>query len=204
MLMKMQPRDGWVENPNENWCLADDRGESILLYSLAGPSIKLLHPAAGFALWFDPRTGETKPAIPPTNADDREAHRRAMAVAAAQQAYNSLSNKEVFLRFLISLLIVANAFAAGPYFNVLDYGAKRDGSAKLTAAIRSAIQAAHQAGGGTVYIPAGKYLTGPIELVSNLVLDIDAGAVLQFEATREGLTLPKAGSKAPIASRPSL
>ena len=89
------------------------------------------------------------------------------------------------------LLLSANAFAAGPYFNVLDYGAKRDGSAKSTAAIRSAIQAAKTAGGGTVYIPAGKYLTGPIELVSNLVLDIDAGAVLQFEATREGLSYTK-------------
>ncbi len=82
------------------------------------------------------------------------------------------------------LLIGANAWSAGPYFNVLDYGARNDGSAPATEAIRSAIQAAKAAGGGTVYVPAGKYVTGPIELVSSLVLHIDAGATLQFPATR--------------------
>ena len=73
-------------------------------------------------------------------------------------------------------------------FNVMDYGAHNDGSASSTAAIRAAIQAAKAAGGGTVYVPAGRYVTGPIELVSNLVFDIDAGAVLRFDATRDGLT----------------
>ncbi|MES1256987.1 MAG: glycoside hydrolase family 28 protein, partial [Acidobacteriota bacterium] len=56
--------------------------------------------------------------------------------------------------------------------------------APATEAIRSAIQAAKAAGGGTVVIPAGTYVTGPIELVSNLVFRIDAGAVLRFPATR--------------------
>ncbi len=69
-------------------------------------------------------------------------------------------------------------------FNVLDYGAHNDGSAPATEAIRSAIQAAKAAGGGTVYFPAGNYVTGPIELVSNLVLDIDAGATLSFPAAK--------------------
>jgi polygalacturonase len=78
-------------------------------------------------------------------------------------------------------LIAANAFAAGTYFDIRDYGGS----------IQSAIQAAKAAGGGTVYVPAGKYVTRPIELVSNLVLEIDAGAVLQFEATREGLAYTK-------------
>ena len=96
------------------------------------------------------------------------------------------------LRLLPALcfLIGGSASAAGP-FNILDYGAKSDGVTSATGAIRSAIQAAKAAGGGTVYIPAGKYLTGPIEMVSNLVLDIDAGAVLRFEANRTGLTFTK-------------
>jgi polygalacturonase len=92
---------------------------------------------------------------------------------------------------LLLLLLAAAAQAADPYFNVRDYGAKPDGSAPATAAFRAAIQAAKTAGGGTVYVPAGKYVTGPIELVSNLVLDIDAGAVLAFPATREGLPYTK-------------
>src|SRR5690606_26462533 len=35
-------------------------------------------------------------------------------------------------------------------------------------------------GGGTVYFPAGKYLTGPIHLKSNITIFIDAGAELHF------------------------
>ena len=82
------------------------------------------------------------------------------------------------------LLMGAHAWGAGPLFNVLDYGARNDGGAPSTEAIRSAIQAAKAAGGGTVYIPAGKYITGPIELVSNLVLHVEAGATVQFPAER--------------------
>jgi polygalacturonase len=81
-------------------------------------------------------------------------------------------------------LLALPAAAAAPYFNILDYGARSDGSARATEAIRRAIQAAKAAGGGTVYIPAGAYVTGPIELVSNLTLYIDAGATLRFPAER--------------------
>jgi hypothetical protein len=58
-LMKMQPRDGWAAG--DDWCLADDRGDAILVYSLAGTSVKLLHPLEGrySGIWFDPRTGAT-------------------------------------------------------------------------------------------------------------------------------------------------
>jgi polygalacturonase len=84
-----------------------------------------------------------------------------------------------------------SAWGAGPVFNVQDYGAKNDGSASATAAIRSAIQAAKAAGGGTVYVPAGHYVTGPIELVSNLVFELDPGATLKFEAFRADLTYTK-------------
>src|ERR1039457_6255117 len=96
-------------------------------------------------------------------------------------------------RLLPALLLLAGArlWGAGPWLNIVDYGARNDGSASATAAIRSAIQAAKAAGGGTVYVPAGKYVTGPIELVSNLVFEIDAGAVLRFEASRDGLTYTK-------------
>jgi polygalacturonase len=82
------------------------------------------------------------------------------------------------------LLIGAEARSAGPVFSVVDYGARNDGSEPATEAIRSAIQAAKAAGGGTVYVPPGNYVTGPIELVSNLVLHIEAGATLRFPAQR--------------------
>jgi len=91
----------------------------------------------------------------------------------------------------LCFVIGVNAWSAGPLFNVMDYGARNDGSASATAAIKAAIQAAKAAGGGTVYVPAGKYITGPIELVSNLVFEIDPGAVIQFPASRENLTYTK-------------
>ena len=65
-------------------------------------------------------------------------------------------------------------------FNIVDYGAKRDASTLATEAFRRAIQAAKTAGGGTIYVPPGKYSTGPIELFSNMTLDIDAGATVAF------------------------
>jgi polygalacturonase len=68
----------------------------------------------------------------------------------------------------------------------MDYGARNDGSLSATEAFRGAIQAAKKAGGGTVYVPAGKYESGPIELVSNLTLYFDAGATVYFPA----VTLP--------------
>jgi polygalacturonase len=67
-------------------------------------------------------------------------------------------------------------------FNVVDFGARNDGGASSTAAIAKAIQACSKAGGGTVYFPAGTYRTGAIRMVSNLVLDIEAGATIRFEA----------------------
>jgi polygalacturonase len=88
------------------------------------------------------------------------------------------------LLLALSVFIALNASGAGPVFNVLDYGAHPDGSTNSTGAFRSAIQAAKAAGGGTVFVPAGNYVTGPVELVSDLVLHIDAGATLRFPATR--------------------
>ena len=65
-------------------------------------------------------------------------------------------------------------------FNIVDYGAKNDGSELATDAFRKAIEAAKAAGGGTVYVPPGHYKSGPIELFSNMTLDVDSGATIEF------------------------
>jgi hypothetical protein len=70
-LMNMQPRDGAAADPEQTWCLADDHSESVLLYSLAGSSITLLQALPGSSytgLWFDPRTGSTRPMDAPVVA----------------------------------------------------------------------------------------------------------------------------------------
>ena len=85
------------------------------------------------------------------------------------------------LIFLCSaVLLLAGSVGAQSYYNVLKYGAKNDSSRIATKAIEQAIAAAVKAGGGTVYFPAGKYLTGPIHLKSNITIFIDAGAELHF------------------------
>lgn len=81
---------------------------------------------------------------------------------------------------LFPMFLYIGILSAQPYYDVTKYGAKKNSSAKATLAIRKAIEAASRAGGGTVYFPAGKYLTGPIHLKSNITIFIDAGAELHF------------------------
>ncbi len=63
-------------------------------------------------------------------------------------------------------------------FNVRDFGAVGDGKHLDSPAIDKAITAAADAGGGTVLVPAGTYLSGSIHLKSNIHLQIDAGATI--------------------------
>ena len=81
---------------------------------------------------------------------------------------------------LITALVFASTIviAAPPVFNVRDYGAVGDGKTLDSPAINEAIAACGAAGGGTVWIPAGTYLSGSIRLTNNLNLHIDAGATL--------------------------
>ena len=65
-------------------------------------------------------------------------------------------------------------------FNVKDFGAAGDNQSDNTVAIQKAINAAESAGGGTLIIPSGIYICGPIQFGSNLDLQIDSGATLKF------------------------
>lgn len=64
------------------------------------------------------------------------------------------------------------------YWNVKNYGATGDGKTLDSPAINRAIQACADAGGGTVFLPAGTYLSGSIRLRSNIHLLIDSGATI--------------------------
>ena len=83
-LMKMQPRDGAAADPEQTWCLADDDGESVLFYSLAGASITLARTLSRnryTGLWFDPRTGNTRPLEAPVSGEAGAAIRKPTAEA---------------------------------------------------------------------------------------------------------------------------
>jgi len=65
-------------------------------------------------------------------------------------------------------------------FDITKYGAAPDRQADASAAIRDAIAACHDAGGGRVVVPAGRFVSGPIVLRSNVNLHLDQGAVVAF------------------------
>ncbi len=64
--------------------------------------------------------------------------------------------------------------------SILKYGAVSDGLTLNTKSINDAIIACNKKGGGVVVIPKGLWLTGPIELKSNVNLHLQKNAILQF------------------------
>lgn len=91
----------------------------------------------------------------------------------------------------VSILLIALAFGSGAAavppdaFNVTAFGAKGDGKAVDTAALQQAIDAAAGAGGGTVYFPVGRFLSGTLTLKSNVTLELSPGAVLLGSTRKE-------------------
>lgn len=65
-------------------------------------------------------------------------------------------------------------------FVIDDFGAVADAQTDCSTAIKEAIRACAQAGGGRVTVKAGTYLTGPIHLESNINLHLEKNAVLRF------------------------
>jgi rhamnogalacturonan endolyase len=65
-------------------------------------------------------------------------------------------------------------------YNVTNYGAVGNGVKDNTTNIQKTINAASAAGGGTVVVPQGIYLSGPFALASSINLRLDGGAILRM------------------------
>ena len=85
--------------------------------------------------------------------------------------------KKRFIFILCGLFLCAATIAATDY-NVLQQGAVGDGKTLNTKSLQSAIDALHAKGGGQLYFPAGRYLTGSLQLKSNVTLYLEKEAVL--------------------------
>lgn len=85
--------------------------------------------------------------------------------------------KTRYLTPIILLFFLTHGLSAS-FYNVKDFGASGNGKAPDSHAINNAIEKAASAGGGTVYFPAGTYLSYSIRLKSNITLFFDNGAVL--------------------------
>jgi len=80
-------------------------------------------------------------------------------------------------------------------FNITSYGATT-GSSNNTTAVQNAINAASTAGGGTVVVPSGTFLCGPIALKNNVGLQLASGSTLKVLAYG---TYPGSGGTADVA-----
>ena len=79
-------------------------------------------------------------------------------------------------------------------FSIKDYGGSSDGVTLNTTAIAKAIDACANAGGGHVIIPSGLWLTGPIQLKSNVDLHLERGALVQFTPDHSQFPIIKASA----------
>jgi polygalacturonase len=84
------------------------------------------------------------------------------------------------ITYLFVVFAVTRVNAQNTWTNVASNGADRTGNAKCTEIVNKLIEKLAVEGGGTLFFPAGTYLTGPIIMKSNITLNIDAGATLKF------------------------
>ena len=83
--------------------------------------------------------------------------------------------KTAFITLAFSLM----TFALGAkQYDITEYGAVSDTTRLSTEAVQKAIDTCHEAGGGTVLVPAGGYKIGSIVLRSNVTLNLENGATL--------------------------
>ncbi|MGI6243768.1 MAG: glycoside hydrolase family 28 protein [Prevotella sp.] len=80
----------------------------------------------------------------------------------------------VFLLFLFGLVETHAAV-----YNITEFGAVGDGTTLTTKAIQKTIDRCYRDGGGQVYVPQGVYLTGTLNLKSNVEFHFETGAVLK-------------------------
>lgn len=82
--------------------------------------------------------------------------------------------------FLVLLLATASCSKAPlAKFNITNFGTSSNAKTINTLAIQKAIDACHEAGGGNVIIPTGTWYSGSLELLSNVNLLLETGAVLK-------------------------
>jgi polygalacturonase len=85
--------------------------------------------------------------------------------------------------------------------NIQKLGAKPDGVTLNTETINNAINTISKKGGGVVLVPKGIWLTGPIELKSNVNLHIQKSAIVLFTGDKSQYALIEGSYEGKKAAR---
>jgi hypothetical protein len=86
--------------------------------------------------------------------------------------------KWLLILCVIGLATTSVASAAEVLYDIREFGAKPDGQTLCTQALQAAIDKCAGDGGGTVYLPPGRYLCGTIFMKSGVTLRLDNGCTL--------------------------
>jgi len=81
------------------------------------------------------------------------------------------------ISLIIFLLFSIKAYSQ--IYNIIEYGARPDGSMLSTGPIQKTIDACSGQGGGTVIIPGGTFMTGSVVLKNNVRLHLENNAILR-------------------------
>ncbi|MCL5282877.1 MAG: glycoside hydrolase family 28 protein [Planctomycetes bacterium] len=86
--------------------------------------------------------------------------------------------KRLFLLWVICAGGASTLSGAQVLYDIRDFGAKADGQTLCTPALQAAVDKCAAAGGGTVYLPPGRFLSGTIYLKTGVTLHLDGGCTL--------------------------
>lgn len=86
--------------------------------------------------------------------------------------------------FKVELPQASKISASQKMVSIKDYGAVPDGKTLNTTAFQKAIDESSKSGNTVISVPAGIWLLSPIELKSNITIQLNKGAVLQFTRDR--------------------
>lgn len=90
-----------------------------------------------------------------------------------------MNARHLSILFVGLLLGTAGAAASRPgVYDVRTFGARGDGQTLCTEAMQKAVDQCAAAGGGTVYIPAGTWLTGTVYLANGVTIELDSGCTV--------------------------
>ncbi len=114
-----------------------------------------------------------------SGCDPMKAFVSACAFVSALEALRPSVLRRIALLWAVALFApsTVSAQSAG-VFDVRTFGAVGDGTTLDTQALQAAIDHCNAAGGGTVLVAGGRYVTGTLYLKSNLCLRIEAGAAI--------------------------